>query len=354
MRNKVLRRDLAVLLVLALPSLLLGHGRNSTSLRGYVGQDSVRIEAHAVVLDVLQLAGVSEADWRRLAGPDKLAVLERGGSVFGERFRLVLDGDRIVEADAFRVELPDIEAGPWRSMEAGQQAVVLNWSYSLPDPPGELVFWELFEPDAASPPVLAQLMIRQEGELVMLPAELGRGFLVRYPFNWKERQVPLAERTSLGSAVCGWRNRPPNSVLEIGPDGLAWHVFIPVRQLVEAFGLLPAVLGSAGPQTMAGWFSIKVDGAERAVGNPGLKFHPLSAHSLAHGDSTAWTGDLNGMAELVLRVPLDGPPRSLEAAVALPGEDPPAVYTALVVPGRPVEFFIQSTGTPTLEWSPNH
>ena len=90
---KVSAVSLVVFLMLAAPAEMPGHGRNSTTFRANVEDASVSIELQAVVLDLLQLAGISEVEWEESPESAREATLRLGASVFG--WKKCLKADRV-------------------------------------------------------------------------------------------------------------------------------------------------------------------------------------------------------------------------------------------------------------------
>ena len=95
--NGSMARVLTLIILLALPSLVDAHGRNSTSIRADVQEGGVRVVINAVVIDLLQLTGTSTADWEGLPLNEREGILRQGAGMMVARFRLVADMTDYVE-----------------------------------------------------------------------------------------------------------------------------------------------------------------------------------------------------------------------------------------------------------------
>ncbi|MEX0331121.1 MAG: hypothetical protein AB3N64_06825 [Puniceicoccaceae bacterium] len=343
-----MNRVLPLLILLVLPSLLEGHGRNSTSIRADVRKDEVRIAINAVVVDLLELTGTTLADWESLSTDERGQILRHGSELLVGRIRVVADGELLPPAGSFEINLPDVESGPDRWLPANQQSVSIGVKHSLSSAPENLIFWANFVTGSKGGGFPAQIIIRQEGELLMLPAGIGIGLPLAVSLDWISRPVPVAEQTGLSSSVAGWRNRPVNAILTLGHEEMSWRVFIPARFLLEKLSLSREPDIETIKDFMASHFSLSIDGEPMERGSISLRTYSMSAHDIAHGASEN-PGDLHdGMVELRICSTLKEIPNEIQLVNSLLGQGIEVLYTSVVREGDSPQYFLQVPDAPVL------
>ncbi|MEX0326241.1 MAG: hypothetical protein AB3N33_09165 [Puniceicoccaceae bacterium] len=346
-----MNRVLPFLILLVLPSLLEGHGRNSTSIRADVRKDEIRIAISAVVVDLLELTGTTVADWEKLSTDEQGQILRHGSGLLVERIRVVADGELLPPAGSFEINLPDEESGPDRWLPANQQSVSINVRHPLSSAPEDLVFWANFVTGSAGAGFPAQILLRQDGELLMLPAGIGIGLPLAVSLDWDALPEPLAERAGLSSSVAGWRNRPVNAILTLSPEEVGWRVFVPAKLLLEKLSLSRDSDTEMIKEFMASHFSLSIDGEPLERGTISFRTYSMSAHDIAHGRSEH-PGDLfDGMVELRIGSTLEEIPDEIKLGSSLIGQGIEVLYTSVVHDGDPLQYFLQVPDVPVLTWN---
>jgi hypothetical protein len=350
--NGSMARVLTLIILLALPSLVDAHGRNSTSIRADVQEGGVRVVINAVVIDLLQLTGTSTADWEGLPLNEREGILRQGAGMMVARFRLVADKTLLPSVKGVEINLPDVESGPGRWLPVNQQSVSIALDYTLTSAPGELVFWVNFVAGPSGAALPAQILVRQDGELLLLPVGIGMGMPLALAFDWEREPEPLAEQTRLGSAVSGWQNRPPNSFLEFSGKEVTWRVFVPYRLLLRGLSLSPDTGLDELESLLSSCFSMSVDGQSPGKRSFRLQAHAMSAHGIAHG-SEAYKDDLlDAMLEIRISCTLADHPMEVDLACSLIGDSLPVLYTSILPANGPPQFFTLTSQSPTLNWRP--
>lgn len=339
------------IILLVMPSITEGHGRNSTSIRADVRKDEVRLVISAVVVDLLELTGTAMADWENQSSDGRKRILRQGSRLLLDRIRVVVNSESMPPAGAFTISLPDEESGPDRWLPANQQSVTIEVGYPLSGAPGELLFWANLVTGSKGRGFPAQILVRQGGELVLLPAGIGTGLPLAVSLDWNSSPEPVAERAGLSSAVAGWRNRAANAILVIGRGELSWRVFVPARLLIDALSLPRDAGIEALEELMAPHFSLSMDGEALEGATKSLQLFTMSAHDIAHGTSEPAVDWLGGMVELRLCFTLEAVPNEVQLRCSLIGNGIPVLYTSVVHKGEPPHYFLQGPDAPVLTWN---
>jgi hypothetical protein len=322
--NGSMARVLTLIILLALPSLVDAHGRNSTSIRADVQEGGVRVVINAVVIDLLQLTGTSTADWEGLPLNEREGILRQGAGMMVARFRLVADKTLLPSVKGVEINLPDVESGPGRWLPVNQQSVSIALDYTLTSAPGELVFWVNFVAGPSGAALPAQILVRQDGELLLLPVGIGMGMPLALAFDWEE----------------------------FSGKEVTWRVFVPYRLLLRGLSLSPDTGLDELESLLSSCFSMSVDGQSPGKRSFRLQAHAMSAHGIAHG-SEAYKDDLlDAMLEIRISCTLADHPMEVDLACSLIGDSLPVLYTSILPANGPPQFFTLTSQSPTLNWRP--
>jgi hypothetical protein len=223
-------------------------------------------------------------------------------------------------------------------MSLDQLSIGITLNYTFPEMPAELTFWQQFRDSDGAANVHAQLMIRREGELVMLPASLGSGMLVSFPFDWTTDPEPIAERKSLSAVVCGPDNRPSNAVLVFEDSSIDVRLHVPVPRNVRE-GELP----DRFRERILSGVSLLVDGKSLLPELvDGEKEEPGSHHSNGLGDDRLIVISFNGQFEQPIHtVDFNVSPSALEI---------PFLYLSVLEFSKSSENFVLPAAKATYTW----
>jgi hypothetical protein len=345
---------LAVLLLNLMAVSCFGHGRNSTAVRIDLEADAAQVVIEAVVIDLLQVAGVTLRQWRDLSVGQRSAVLTTSAERMAGRFHLYQQAARLEVAGQPTVQLPDWQAAAGRYRGLDQQTATISLQYRFATPPGSLTFWQTFDGGPVAEPIYSQLTVWRSGEMVLLPAELGPGLLVSLPLDWERPPQPLARQRSLAAAACRWINRPANARLEHGESSSRLTVHLPlaaVHAARRAAGMAtdwPAVRRDLG-QAMASGV-----GHESAAIESTIRLYPLSAHALIHDRQHAPDKPEDVLVELEWMVPhapgtdlvSSVPTINLQALTRIA----PLIYTEVVIAAESRALLVVTPQSPAIDW----
>lgn len=353
-----------------------GHGRVQTSIAADVGEGKAIVTIRAAVVDLIVVGGLAYDAVSRLPPEERSDLLRPHLRAMAGRFRLIDEKGVSLEPDLIRLEPRDFSGEAFFSASIDQEQMTAVLEYPLPFPPASLVFWQSFgegpgnamyptghyhSPEGthavdemATVPIYVVLTIRQEGELVLLPCELGPGFPVRFPFLWSRKTVPLAHRRSLRGATCGWENRPASGRLTVDETRVTWKVCLPLESLAHA---LPGGFPDFAESTWLGLrdllaerVSLFIDGKRAEPGGLRMSVHPMSAVAMLEGRELAAGSDRPGMVVLELSQTVAGVPREIEATWDFYSEAMPRLYAEVLRGGEIADFSILCGESPVLHW----
>jgi hypothetical protein len=359
-----------------------GHGRVNSSIAADVREDRVAVTLHASLVDLMIVGGLAFAELAEVPPEEQPALLLPHLRTMGERFRLMLEDGSRLEPVSVRHEAPSWETADFRFTGIDQQQMRLVLDYPLASPPASLLFWQSFgegrgeesfptgryhvpadhRHETVSPsalaPIYAALSIRQKGEMVLLPSELGPGFPVLFPFSWEEEVVPLAHRSSLSRATSHWENRPANARLQVEGENVTFRVYLSLEAIAAAFP--EKISGHAEGKNEGDWhhlhdtisrhIRLAIDGTEVATDRRRVTVHPPSAMAVLH-DRRLPPGRVEpGIVVVEIAVEASRPPHQIEAGWALFAHSIPRLYTEMVHAGEPAGFFVLSASKPSLSW----
>lgn len=344
---------LAAILVFSCGVTALGHGRNSTYISADVYPDKAVVEINAVIVDLLAVGGMDVTDWEALPSPSKAEVLHEASRVLASRFLVFERACRLQPAGTATATIPDFNIPRMRHARPDQQGVRIVLKYDFSAPPEELTFWQAFDGGRTEDAIHTQISIRQKGEMVLLPAELGTGFLLQFPFDWSSEPEPIAHRKHLGSAVCSWHNRPATARLEILPGQVAWTIRLPVERFANRWERSPG--NSTWPQLeqdLKSATTLRI-GEERAPvpGEKSVRSFPMSASALVHDSEVGPLKPAGILVEIKHAVDTGKSKNSIHASTTLFNENCPLVYVEIVEEGRLAQSSVLTPENPILTWS---
>jgi hypothetical protein len=340
------------------PICAYGHGRSSSAVAADVTPKGAIISIDAVVLDLMQIGDVNMRDWRALSQAEREQNLHAFAETMVGRFRLVQDGNRMLQPEIVKVEMPDFATPIMRRLGLDQQSIPVSIGYTFTQPPASLTFWHNFAGDPEAEPIYAQFLIRRNDNMVMLPTELGPGFLVTFPFDWETEPVPLAHRRSLRDAACGWQNRPANARLEVGATRVSWTVYVTTDALFTGDPQAP----KPDPNTPHGreWsglrdflrdhLSLQVDGRSAAADAMALRVYPQSAMALGHDRRQPAERPFGALVEIELSMTVEREPAQIDAVWSWYKAEIPMLYCEVLHPREALHFSFLTPQSPALQW----
>lgn len=319
------------------PVGVLAHGRNSSVVRADINETTGIIQIHAVLADLLEMGGIHLSSWEGFSGPQREKILNEQAAVLINSFQLIQDRHEFLRPQSINLEDASLSQPGRNRMNIVQQAIQIELGYAFASPPEDLTFW-LLPGDNNHHGGHYQLMIRRRGELVMLPAEIGEGKLIRFPFNWETDPEPIAERDSLAGVVCGPQNRSASAVLNKKNDEVRLRVFVPLPGNLDR----PEQVDRFIQQVRAG-VSIKIDetlhipfDSEWQVQSPGI-----------NPESRPEAGDL---LMLIFFRKLSKPVCDLSISFSLPDLANPLLYLHITEPDQPEKRLALETDASTYAW----
>jgi hypothetical protein len=370
------------LILILLPTLaattVFGHGRIQTSISADIAKDSATVTLHAAVVDLIAVGGLELNHVARLSPEERTALLRPHLETMAERFRLIDLEGREFRPRQIQFEEPEVAD---RSQPPGieQQRLTVNLNYVFATPPGGLLFWQSFgegdaetlhpETDPHSPherhdlratetiniPIYSALSIRQQGEMVLLPCELGPGFPVWFPFDWDNAPVPVAHRSSLQSATCRWENRPPNTRLTVEGNHVSWRIYLTLEGLAQEFpaAFLAASTGSDWAELtdrLREHATLVIDEVAQDPDTISITVYPLSAMALLHHRRLTPGSGRPGLVLVEIARDLPAPPGAVDAVWTLFNESIPRLHAEILDSRRIPEISLLTSDSPTLQW----
>jgi hypothetical protein len=205
-----------------------GHGSAQTSVRLNVDTTGAEVRVELTMPDLMKMVGGGLSAQIESAPEDlRDFALEYQGEV-QKHIKLVDATNQILSPTSAWAQLPDFSAASVRNLGLEQQRIEVVLAYHFDRPPETLaVFFDLGQ-DHHGTPVYADCILRQQGEMTMLPAKLGPGFPLQFTFVWDEPIQPISELSDLQQASLGWRNRPVVSYLQADGERVTWTVMGPL------------------------------------------------------------------------------------------------------------------------------
>lgn len=337
-------------MLVILTSEALGHGRNSTAIGADVAESGAVVRIDAVVIDLLLVGGVSLREWRELNAEERGQLLDKSARLMAGRFRLNAE-ERVLDPLSVEVDIPDLASPVMRRIGLDQQSVPIVLRYNFDSPPSMLTFWQNFDAGNSTEPIYAQLLIRRSGNMVMLPAELGKGFPVSFPFDWAREPQPLAHRRSLQSAACNWQNRPANGRLEVSEKEVRWTVYVSLEAMLAGSDIKIGDDWVQLREQLESMLYLKINGTKIRSGITALRVYPLSAHALMHDRRLDPGESIEGMVEIEVLAEAGAFPDQVEVGWLLYNESIPLLYSEIWENGDVVEFDILNAERTAHHWS---
>ncbi len=323
------------------------------------------------VVDVMVVGGLDFATVAKLRSEERTALLRPHLETMAGRFRLLDENEGALAPADVRVQIPDdSEMSPL--LEQQQMTIVLE--YVLVSPPASLTFWQSFgegnigdvypagqefsphqHPDwfgeeSAAVPIYAALTIRQNKELVLLPSELGPGFSIRFPFTWNDPIVPLAHRSSFGSATPGWDNRPASGYLTIEESVIRWKLFLTLEAVAKSLPEFDQAGERGGlREALCNRLTMTIDGQRREPGDVSFGVHAMTAMAVLHRRPLPVEASQPGMVVLEVTYPITDLPREVELAWELFSDAIPLLLSE-IRHGDDTDFSVLTKDSQVLRW----
>jgi hypothetical protein len=187
--------------------------------------------------DILALSNIDHHAPLHLSGAQCAELAKTASAVAIHRLRIVDQDGHFPEKIMVEHIIPDLPAMVHGYDDALLQKVVdIVLRVPHAEAPQSLTFWQLFGDRGVFHPIHADLLVRQQGELLMLPPALSPGFPARLWFNWTTPPPPIAKMTSLAGVTPGWKNRPANARLRISPDIMVCALYLHVESIRQLPG----------------------------------------------------------------------------------------------------------------------
>jgi hypothetical protein len=248
-----------MILAYALASAAHGHGAAQTSIRLNVYETHMEAYLDVTIVDLVKMAGGDIANIFETAsdGLRQFAV-EYQGEV-QKHFKLIDGVNQILIPSTAWAEIPDFKDKSVQNLGIDQQRIEVVFGYVFETPPESIaVVFELGE-DHHGDPVYADVVLRQGGEMTMLPEKVGPGFSLQFEFVWDEPVQPIHTLSDLSQAGIKWQNRPVLSYLHADEMQVTWAVVAPLSAWGERAFDLSQMPSDLLAETLSEGFALRSD-----------------------------------------------------------------------------------------------
>lgn len=343
-------------LLMCCGSIVHGHGRVESSIKADIGAGAGEIRIQSTVEELLEMEAIPIGEFLGMGGEERESWVKEAQKSLAKGFTLFSGSWEKLEPKESILEDVELESGinEFRGIE--QKLVGLSLKYTFEKPPERLIFWQSNVTGSSDYPFYSSFTLRREGQMVMLPAEIGPGFPISYTFNWDEAPVNIATVSNLREVSCGPANRFTNGYLEIEKNRVSWRLSMPilaVREMMEGSGIEWA---DAEEEKLKGLISetmkLEIEGAPEVESRLRIAPYPYRALGVLHGDTEPLGSERTEFVEITLEARFEQEPSAVNAQWTFFGEELSTLIIELVETNTFREFKKLSSKNDQIIWDP--
>ncbi|MDQ8194402.1 hypothetical protein QEH59_08190 [Coraliomargarita sp. SDUM461004] len=331
---------------------LFAHGPAQTSVRMDVYEDRAEVRVDVTMPDLMKMAGDALAAEIESA-PRNLRefAIEYQGEV-QKHFKLIDDSNEVLLPTNVWAQLPNFSDQSVQNLGIDQQRIEVVLAYALDTPPASLAVMFDIGQDHHGEPAYADCILRQRGEMIMLPAKVGPGFPIQFAFVWDEPLQPIHKLSSLEQASIGWENRPVVSYLQQDGARVRWSVIGPLSAWGESAYDYSRMSDHKLAQVLAAGFAIHEPTQALKRSNVAVARFPLSTFDYRRGRHVARGQPDATLVRLDMTFSMDAEAQWLEAACLRFPDLSPRLFLSAWLEGRGETFEVMHAVADSFRWEP--